>query len=487
MRNEPLHLAAQQQIGKHVAIGIGAVAVEPVGDGHRQFVAFSHRISIGIHQLAVQRHLLVRLQRRALFRHRHPQAQTVHVVIVHKHLALGQHLAFLSEEGENVHTRLQRCLVDDDADTLCRGHVKHIVIERGAARRHAQPEPHTFGQAVAGHAGAQGIFAGGEHVQHVAAPVGTGQTERVVATFIGDAEFQATHQLVLGLIALVAGHAKHTAAGIVGLEGAHLLSVAQEAAFNVQRASLGAPGLEGYTRGHAAHQVATLRIEVYLQLVVLVVEQRCGGLGQAGHAFLAILAVLYTVVDGKHAAEDAGVATQVFLETLTVEVLGQDARQAVPAMTVVVAALLHRRWYAGCEIQHPCRVGTHLVEAGVQRVFQQERAAGLTVSHHQLQRLNGKADRVHEFYIEDAAQVRCLQRSAVHHVCFEPNVLAFIIRGVVEMQIHALLRILPGKALEVLLSLCQQRVGGSISSRRPTCSKSTSRPQQAGCPYQKSG
>ena len=320
--------------------------------------------------------------------------------------------------------------------------------------------------------------------------MGTGQAERVVATFIGDAELQAAQQLVLGLIALVAGHTEHAATGIVGLERAYLLTIAQEAAFNVQRATFGAAGLKGYTRGHAANHVSTLRIEVYLQLVALVVEQRCGGLGQAGHALLSILPVLHTVVDGKHATEDTSIATQVFLEALAVEVFRENARQAVPAMAVVVAALLHRGRYAGSEVQHPRREGTHLVEAGVQRVLQQERAAGLSVSHHQLLRLNGKADGVHEFHVEDTAEVGGLQRSAVHHVCLEPDMLALIIRGVIEMQIHPLLRILPGKAFEVLLPLCQQRVGVGIRNRWPSCSigtKDTSRPQQAGCPYQKLG
>ena len=125
-------------------------------------------------------------------------------------------------------------------------------------------------------------------------------------------------------------------------------------------------------------------------------------------------------------------------------------------MAVVVAALLHRRRYAGSEVQHPRREGTHLVEAGVQRVLQQERTAGLSVSHHQLLRLYGEADGVHEFHVENTAKVGGLQRRTVHHVCLEPDVLALIIRGVVEMQIHALLRILPGKAFEVLLSLCEQ-------------------------------
>ena len=279
MRNESLHLATQQQIGKYIAIGVGAVAIEAVGDGHREFVAFLDGISIGIDDLAVQRHLLVGLQHRALLGHRHLQAQAVHVVIVHEHLALSQHLAFLGEECKNVHARLQRCLVDDDAGTLGSSHVENVVIERGATRCHTQPESHTIGLTVAGHAGTEGIVASGEHVQHIAAAVGTGQAERVVATFIGDAELQAAQQLVLGLIALVAGHTEHAATGIVGLERAYLLTIAQEAAFDVQRATFGAAGLEGYTRGHASNHVSTLRIEVYLQLVALVVEQRCGGLG----------------------------------------------------------------------------------------------------------------------------------------------------------------------------------------------------------------
>ena len=103
--------------------------------------------------------------------------------------------------------------------------------------------------------------------------MGTGQTERVVATFIGDAKLQAAQQFVLGLVAFVAGHAEHAATGIVGLERAYLLPIAQEATFDVQRATFGAAGLEGYTRGHAANHVSTLGIEVYLQLVALVVEQ----------------------------------------------------------------------------------------------------------------------------------------------------------------------------------------------------------------------
>ena len=102
--------------------------------------------------------------------------------------------------------------------------------------------------------------------------MGTGQAERVVATFIGDAELQAAQQFIFGLIALITGYTEHATARIVGLERAYLFPVAHETSFNVQCAPLSSACLERHTSGHATYHVSTLRIEIYLQLVTLVVE-----------------------------------------------------------------------------------------------------------------------------------------------------------------------------------------------------------------------
>ena len=295
-----------------------------------------------------------------------------------------------------------------------------------------------------------------EHVERVAAPLGTRQVEAVVVALVGEPQLQALGQL-LG-VERVGRDGKDAAPGVVGLEVADAVAPPVEGAGHVQRAPLGVMGLEGHAPRHVAHQVAAFGVEVHLQ-PVLDGGERCGrGLGQPGHAPLGVLAPLHPLVDGEHAAEDAGVALDVALYARPPLPQGFLGVHAPPAVLV-----------AGGEVEHPGRVGAHLVETGVQRVLQFERAVGLAVLDDQLLRLHGVADGVEQLDVEDAAQVGVVQVVVAHDVGLVPDALAFVVGGVVEVQVDALRGKLSCEALEVLLPFVQQRVSVGSRCRRQAC------------------
>ena len=124
---------------------------------------------------------------------------------------------------------------------------------------------------------------------------------------------------------------------------------------------------------------------------------------------------------------------------------------------------------AGGEVQHPCRIGPYLVEAGIQRVLQLERAVGLTVLDNQLLGFHGIADGVEQLHVEDAAQVGEVQVVVAHDVSLVPDVLPLIIRGIVKVNVNTFRRKHIGEAFEILLPLEQQRVGVGTCCRQEAC------------------
>ena len=171
-----------------------------------------------------------------------------------------------------------------------------------------------------------------------------------------------------------------------------------------------------------------------------------------------VLSAFYPFVHWEHPRKDAGVALHIAQGTLAPLPAGLIGVHAFPAVRV-----------AGGEVQHPCRIGPDLVEAGIQRVLQLERAVGLSVLDNQFLGFHGIADGIEQLHVEDAAQVGEVQIVVAHDVSLVPDVLSFIIRGVVEVNIYTFRREHIGEAFEVLLPLEQQRVGVGTYCRQEAC------------------
>ena len=217
--------------------------------------------------------------------------------------------------------------------------------------------------------------------------------------------------------------------------------------------------LEGHASRHVAHQIAAFGIEVNQQ-AVLDGRSHCRcSFRQSGHTALRELSAGHLLIDREYAAEDAGIALQVALHAVAPLPLGLVAMHAPPAVRV-----------AGGEVQHPCRISSHLVETGVQRVCQVERTMRLAVQDDQFLCLHRIADGIQQFDIEDAAQIRMVQIVVTHHIGLVPDILTFIIGSIVEMNVNTLRRELVRETFEILLPFEQQRVGiGSCKNCREAC------------------
>ena len=108
------------------------------------------------------------------------------------------------------------------------------------------------------------------------------------------------------------------------------------------------------------------------------------------------------------------------------------------------------------EVEHPTRVGAHLVVAGVERVLQGEAAASVAVGR------GGDVDRLplhnktvggDELNIKDAAQVGGTEVVGARHVGLVPQRVANEIALVVEVQVHLLLDGSPQQLLAKLVQL----------------------------------
>ena len=113
---------------------------------------------------------------------------------------------------------------------------------------------------------------------------------------------------------------------------------------------------------------------------------------------------------------------------------------------------------ASSEVQHPCGVGTHFVEAGIQCVLQFNGTMSLSVFYNQLLRLYREPDRVEQLNVENAAEICLVEVVFTYDIGFIPDTFSFIIRGIIEMNVNTLRGELVGKALEVLLPSVEQRV-----------------------------
>ena len=323
-------------------------------------------------------------------------------------------------------------------------------------RGDAQSQNHAIGPAVAGDDGLQ-LTASREHIQRVAAFLGLGQIEAVGVARIGQSQFQSLGQF-FGIQG-VGSERKDTPAGIVGLEIADAVATAYQGPGHVQCPPFSIMSLESHTSRHVAHQIAAFGIEVNQQ-AVLDGRSHCRcSLRQSGHTALGELSAVHLLIDREYTAEDAGVALQIALHAVAPLPLGLDAVHAPPSVRV-----------AGGEIEHPCRIGSHLVEAGVQRVCQVERTMRLTVQNDYFLCLHRIADGVQQFDVEDAAHIGVMQVVVTHHIGFVPDILTFIIGRIIEMNVNTLRREQVRETFEILLPFEQQRVGvGSCQGRREAC------------------
>ena len=374
-------------------------------------------------------------------------------MIVHKYQALGQHLPLFGKQRHHVDPRLQRTFVDEGYHLLIVGQVHRIIIIGVPTRGDAQSQNHAIGLTVAGDDGLQ-LTASREHIQRVAAFLGLGQIEAVGVARIGQSQFQSLGQF-FGIQG-VGSERKDTPAGIVGLEIADAVATAYQGPGHVQCPPFSIMSLESHTSRHVAHQIAAFGIEVNQQ-AVLDGRSHCRcSLRQSGHTALGELSAVHLLIDREYTAEDAGVALQIALHAVAPLPLGLDAVHAPPSVRV-----------AGGEIEHPCRIGSHLVEAGVQRVCQVERTMRLTVQNDYFLCLHRIADGVQQFDVEDAAHIGVMQVVVTHHIGFVPDILTFIIGRIIEMNVNTLRREQVRETFEILLPFEQQRVGvGSCQGRR---------------------
>ena len=147
MGDEALHLRCQQQVAQHVAVVVGVLAAVAVGHGNGEVVGGMHRMACLVDQLVVEGDFLVRgetLPRPLPVEGKtHPrplpvegggnlwglnESQPVHIVIVHKRHALGQHLAVVGKERHHVDSRLQRLLFDEGHGPLVARQVHGTIV-----------------------------------------------------------------------------------------------------------------------------------------------------------------------------------------------------------------------------------------------------------------------------------------------------------------------------------------------------------------------
>ena len=172
---------------------------------------------------------------------------------------------------------------------------------------------------------------------------------------------------------------------------------------HVHRIAIGIRRLEGHTHRHILHQIAAFGVEAEVQFLLL----------PRPLAFLRILAcpwadfLFHIVARHRRLVED-----------------GDDAREDRSLI----------------EVQHVFGIGPHLVEAGIERQLRQGEVAVATAVPDRKNLLGyNLASRVEQFHIQRLAPPRGTVQSGGHHVALEPDVVALIIAGVVEVQGHLFL------------------------------------------------
>ena len=389
--------------------------MEPfVGDGDSEAVPSLDGVSLLVHHLASNLHLLIRCEHVVVFRHLHLDSHAIHVVFVDEEEPLCHHFPFRVIEGEDIDAGLQFVVTDSHLLTLLIPQVHDATLERAPPGSDVDTQLHSLGLVVPGDDGLPSI-AYPRHVEHNPSPVGLGQREGVVLPLVVGLQFQPSCPFIVVLVTLVGGDSEHSPSGIVGLERAYLLAFPEDGAFDVERTAVSGVCLESHPCRNVTHHVATLGIEVDFQAVFRAGLHRSSDFRQHGNAPLLIMPFFHLFINGEHPAEDARISSQVVLEALSVELLGKDAGESVPVMAV-----------SRCEIEHPCGICPHLVKSGVEGVLEVEGAIGLTVSHHQFLRLYGIANGVDQFDIEYPTEVGGLQRGVIHHESFVIDVLTFV-------------------------------------------------------------